>query len=212
MARRFPHPKSRTSSTRGLKLAALQLIALGAFLVVWPYVLPKMIWSEMAKGFLPVGGIAIVSGIVLWMLASARMRGEAASDSHDVDDARTKRSRKLRSPSAREPHTFERTANVIVATAGNADAHQAPPVRPQAWACEVFEQIEWRRFEAVVEALFAQAGFATKSQSHGADGGVDVWLYAKGKPDTPVSIVQCKHWSGKAVGVDKIRELRGVMA
>ena len=78
MARRFPHPKSRASSTRRLKLAALQLIALGAFLVVWPYVLPKMIWSEMAKGFLPVGGIAIVSGIVLWMLASARMRGAEA--------------------------------------------------------------------------------------------------------------------------------------
>ena len=27
-----------------------------------------------------------------------------------------------------------------------------------------------------------------------------------------VSVVQCKHWQGKKVGVDKIRELRGVMA
>ncbi|WP_269631898.1 restriction endonuclease [Pelomonas sp. BJYL3] len=27
-----------------------------------------------------------------------------------------------------------------------------------------------------------------------------------------MSLVQCKHWQGKKVGVDKIRELRGVMA
>ncbi|EIM31450.1 restriction endonuclease [Leptothrix ochracea L12] len=89
-----------------------------------------------------------------------------------------------------------------------------PTVRPQAWGLEVFSVIEWRRFEALVEALFAQAGFVTRSQSHGADGGVDIWLHSRHQPDgSPVSIVQCKHWqSGKPVGVDKIRELRGVMA
>jgi restriction system protein len=91
---------------------------------------------------------------------------------------------------------------------------EAPPERvaPRAWSREVFEVIEWRRFEAVVEALFQQAGFETKTQSHGADQGVDVWLYSKHQPGEPVSIVQCKHWQGKQVGVDKIRELRGVMA
>jgi len=31
-------------------------------------------------------------------------------------------------------------------------------------------------------------------------------------PLTPVGLVQFKHWQGKRVGVDKIRELRGVMA
>ncbi|MEX8499643.1 restriction endonuclease [Leptothrix ochracea] len=89
-----------------------------------------------------------------------------------------------------------------------------PTMRPQAWGLEVFSVIEWRRFEALVEALFAQAGFVTRSQSHGADGGVDIWLHSRHQPDgIPVSIVQCKHWqSGKPVGVDKIRELRGVMA
>lgn len=39
-----------------------------------------------------------------------------------------------------------------------------------------------------------------------------MWLYAKGKPDDAFGIVQCKHWLSKPVGVDKIRELRGVMA
>jgi restriction system protein len=93
-------------------------------------------------------------------------------------------------------------------------APDAPPARPSAWGPEVLRVIEWRRFEALVEALFAQAGFLTRSQSHGADGGVDIWLHSKHQPDgSPVSIVQCKHWSdSKPVGVDKIRELRGVMA
>ena len=76
----------------------------------------------------------------------------------------------------------------------------------------MFEVIEWRRFEAVVEALFRQAGFETRSQSHGADGGVDIWLHSRSVPDRAVSVVQCKHWQGRRVGVDKIRELRGVMA
>lgn len=80
------------------------------------------------------------------------------------------------------------------------------------WGPAVLEAIEWRRFEALVEALFSQAGFETKSQSHGADEGVDIWLYSKNKPGIPVSVVQCKHWKGKRVGVDKVRELRGVMA
>ena len=32
----------------------------------------------------------------------------------------------------------------------------------------MFAAIEWRRFEAVCEALFAQAGFETRALSHGA--------------------------------------------
>ena len=75
----------------------------------------------------------------------------------------------------------------------------------------MFAAIEWRRFEAVCEALFAQAGFTTKSQSHGADGGVDIWLFSK-NADGPATIVQCKHWNNKAVGVRDLRRFFGMMA
>lgn len=61
------------------------------------------------------------------------------------------------------------------------------------------------------ETLFAQAGFQTRSQSHGADGGVDIWLHSA-NAQGPVAVVQCKHWQGKAVGVKEIREFFGVMA
>lgn len=115
----------------------------------------------------------------------------------------------------RPPKTpFAEPASARTSPTAATSAPDAPPARPAAWGAEVFRVIEWRRFEALVEALFAQAGFLTRSQSHGSDGGVDIWLHSKHQPDgSPVSIVQCKHWSdSKPVGVDKIRELRGVMA
>lgn len=59
--------------------------------------------------------------------------------------------------------------------------------------------------------LFAQAGFETRSQSHGAEGGVAIWLHSS-HAQGPVSIVQCKHWQGKPVGVKDMREFYGVMA
>ena len=88
---------------------------------------------------------------------------------------------------------------------------QAVSVKEVRWSSKVFAAIEWRRFEAVMETLFAQAGHDTRSQLHGADGGVDIWLYSK-NPEEPVSVVQCKHWRGYPVTVKELREFLGVMA
>ncbi|AOW14399.1 hypothetical protein LPB72_03310 [Hydrogenophaga crassostreae] len=90
----------------------------------------------------------------------------------------------------------------------NSAKRQAPGSR---WGPAVFAVIEWRRFEAVCEALFGQAGFETRSQSHGADGGVDIWLHSR-HAQGPVAVVQCKHWQGKPVGVQEMREFVGLMA
>ncbi|WP_309682690.1 restriction endonuclease [Polaromonas sp.] len=85
------------------------------------------------------------------------------------------------------------------------------PARPSTWSPAVFAAIEWRRFEAVCETLFGQAGFETRSQTHGADGGVDIWLYSR-HAEGAAAIVQCKHWQGTPVGVKEVREFFGVMA
>lgn len=85
------------------------------------------------------------------------------------------------------------------------------PEQAKSWSAQVFNDIEWRRFEAVCEALFGQAGFETKAQSHGADGGVDIWLHSRHSLG-PAAVVQCKHWLGKPVGVKEMREFYGVMA
>ncbi len=74
----------------------------------------------------------------------------------------------------------------------------------------MFGAIEWRCFEAVCQALFEQAGFSSRTQSHGADGGVDIWLYSR-HAEGPAAIVQCKHWQNKPIGVKEMREFFGVM-
>jgi restriction system protein len=96
---------------------------------------------------------------------------------------------------------------MLMPTAASTAVH-TPATR---WSADVFAAIEWRRFEAVCEALFAQAGFSTRAQSHGADGGVDIWLHSA-NAQGPVGVVQCKHWQGKPVGVKEMREFFGVMA
>ena len=105
-------------------------------------------------------------------------------------------------------------APATVAPPAPRTGRQPPAAIPDHWSRDVFELSEWRRFEAVVEARFAQAGFATRSQPHGSDGGVDIWLYSTnhGDGDAPVSIVQCKQWMRWKVGVKEVRALRGVMA
>ena len=85
------------------------------------------------------------------------------------------------------------------------------PKPSTSWNKQVFSDIEWRRFEAVCEKFFAQAGFKTKSQSHGADGGVDIWMYSD-NAEGEVSIAQCKHFNNKDVDVKLVREFYGVMS
>ncbi|MDO8456027.1 MAG: restriction endonuclease [Burkholderiaceae bacterium] len=87
---------------------------------------------------------------------------------------------------------------------------QTPAPPASIWCPAIFAAIDWQRFEALCDMLFAQAGFETRSQSHGAEGGVAIWLHSS-HAQGPVSIVQCKHWHGKPVGVKDLREFYGVM-
>lgn len=91
---------------------------------------------------------------------------------------------------------------------------EASPARPEpepAWGPGVWAQIEWRRFEAVCEALFAQVGFQTSAQPRSGDGGVNIWLRSRNAQGGPVAVVQCKHWRRKPVGVKELRELMEAM-
>lgn len=77
---------------------------------------------------------------------------------------------------------------------------------------KMLDIIEWRRFEAVVERCYQLKGFSTSTKQHGADGGVDIKLYAEDNPDDLAGVVQCKHWGKRYVGVEQLRALRGSMA
>ena len=182
--------KGRAREKRRLGHVAINLMLVGAGLVLAPFLLSFTGVGKALSGLLPTGLVllAIGAGLMVWM-----------SRRPDPDNGASRSEKPLLAAS----RPLERSAS---------PAPLGVRIRPQAWGTPVFEAIEWRRFEAVVERLFQQAGFDTRSQSHGADDGVDVWLYSRSLPGEPVSLVQCKHWQGRRVGVDKIRELRGVMA
>ena len=132
------------------------------------------------------------------------------------DSANHRRARPLRADAATEATAPAAAASsrstATVPGSSHIGAHPPRPEPPETWCADVFDLIEWRRFEHLVEALFAQAGFETRSQPCGADGGVDIWLHSKNRSGAAVSIVQCKHWTVWKIGVKAIRELRGVMA
>ncbi|MCV2439851.1 restriction endonuclease [Paucibacter sp. DJ2R-2] len=200
----------KTRAARKLEDVAFKILGVGVLLALLPFFLSKSP-LEAAFGMLRLLGVVLLIGggalLVIAKRASQAGRpatGESAKGVGLKQDMRSSESSPaLSTARASVPVTAQAD---LVATSFEAS------VRPDAWRKTVLDVIEWRRFEALVEALFKQAGFETHSQSHGADGGIDIWLYSRHQPGVLVSLVQCKHWQGRKVGVDKIRELRGVMA
>ncbi|MBE0623185.1 MAG: DUF2034 domain-containing protein [Burkholderiales bacterium] len=90
------------------------------------------------------------------------------------------------------------------------DAKPPAAVDVTRWNAGLIAALEWKRFEEICAGLFERLGFAPKLAACGADGGIDIHLYWP-PSDRLVAIVQCKAWA-KKVGVNVIRELRGVMA
>lgn len=192
---------------------AARLVGAGVLILLMPVIFGKMLGKAAgALGQLTWLGPALMlgGGLLFWLGRARSPSVGPATSLQRPKAANTAGHRVAAFSPAPTPVTVPDVAEARPATPPRTP--QTTPARPAAWGAAVFDVIEWRRFEAVVEALFAQAGFETKAQSHGADGGVDVWLYSRNQPGQAVSVVQCKHWQGKKVGVDKIRELRGVMA
>lgn len=197
MARRKPkHP---------LLSAGASLIGRGLMFLLLPAVLgTQPVMNAIGEGLRMPGLLALSAGGVLlglhWLVRQRRTVELPPTDRRNAP-------RRVSEPSNQaEP--------ALAPAARNADM-PAPALAHQRlthWSPEVFAAIEWRRFEAVVEALFAQAGFETRAQTHGTDGGVDVWLHSRHAGGAPVGVVQCKHWQGKPVPVSAMRELLGVMA
>lgn len=207
--------------TRRLGEISLRLIVTGIAFLIVPLFISNPGLRQVMSAVSGMGWLMLLGGASLWWLGRRAQSGEAPkggvtrwptvpvaipdAGGEEATGAASRAGEAPRPSLAEEPSPARRDL---------ADAGALPvvPPRPEAWSSGVFQLIEWRRFEALVERLFQQAGFETQSQSHGADEGVDIWLYSRHQPGAPVSLVQCKHWQGKRVGVDKVRELRGVMA
>ena len=158
-------------------------------------------FSGVAATISGYGWWAIALGVVFlglpYLVAKSQSKSAGSQQTGNGSSKPQPRNRKTppASTARTEPQWSDgsRTAAPLASHASAASAPGALPQPPTTWSAGVFAAIEWRRFEAVCEALFAQAGFETKSQPHGADGGVDIWLHSR-NAEGPVAVVQCKHW------------------
>ena len=194
--RRDRRRRSTQRSSEKLLEADLTVLVIGIALWVAPMFLNgNPLLGGLAQGLrIPAQLLTGIGAVLLVIYALARR----AAEPNEVAPTSP------RAVTPRRSNVAERKEPVMAPLSGE----QQPALT--SWNDDVLAKIEWRRFEALVEALFAQAGFETRSQSHGADGGVDIWLHSK-NAEGPVAVVQCKHWQGKPVGVREMREFLGVM-
>lgn len=83
--------------------------------------------------------------------------------------------------------------------------------RPTSWSAELLRDIEWKLFEDLSAAYYKEKGIHAELTKLGADGGIDIKLF-QDDSGKPTSLVQCKAWNSKQVGVKEIREFLGVMS
>jgi restriction system protein len=188
MPRQAKAERARERASRQLAGKGWAAIVVGIMLlVVVPAFMRGQIATALGQALRPAGWAALLIGATLLGL-------------HFIARRRAFPPAEVR----REP------ALAPVPTQASSPVEGAARRQEHSWSPAVLAAIEWRRFEALCEAFYAQAGLQTRSQSHGADGGVDIWLQSR-HMDAP-RIVQCKHWQGKPVGVKEMREFLGVMA
>jgi restriction system protein len=73
---------------------------------------------------------------------------------------------------------------------------------------EDIRNLSWRDFERLVGEAYRRKGYRVEETgSPAGDGGVDLILHANGDR----TLVQCKHWKQRKVGVKVVRELYGAM-
>jgi restriction system protein len=74
---------------------------------------------------------------------------------------------------------------------------------------ESIRALHWQEFEQLVGEAFRRQGYRVAERGGAApDGGVDLVLLRNGKK----TVVQCKRWKTKQVGVALVRELYGAMS
>lgn len=74
---------------------------------------------------------------------------------------------------------------------------------------ESLRAMDWKTFEDMIGEAFRRQGYTVRENLvGGADGGVDLSL----ERNDQITLVQCKRWRDKPVGVGVVRELYGIMA
>lgn len=94
---------------------------------------------------------------------------------------------------------------------GAAGVTPNPAPDQKEWNLDLLRDIEWKRFEDVCAQFYTLNGVRSETTPLGPDGGVDIRLFQDGTGKV-TTIIQCKAWGYRKVGIKPVRELLGVMA
>ncbi|MDO9165528.1 MAG: restriction endonuclease, partial [Rhodoferax sp.] len=148
--------KRQKRAVNKLQETGFRLCALGlGFLIIPWFIGSSPMLTVVAAGLRTPGWLALAAGVVLLGI-------------HQLTQAKVANNNPLPQLTPRAPTPTERTVlrdiRDDIAAHRRAPGAAAAPTRQVAtyWSPAVFAAIEWRRFEAVCEALFAQAGFETR--------------------------------------------------
>lgn len=153
-----------------LRSVGFQLVLTGLVLVLMPISLgSSVVVGEAVRSLSLVGWPLVIGGTALLLLMALRRRSRTADPA--VVSARAAPSRPGRN-SAR----------------GGEEANPYPP-RPTSWSPAVLDVLEWRRLEALVEALYRQAGFTADAQAFAGENGIHL-----------LNGSACSRWSSGLLG------------
>ena len=161
--------------------------------------------NPLLSAFRPLGWLAVAIGAFLMGVHALRRRAAPPTRLPAIEPGF-----KPRSPAARPAPSAVLIDPPDWRPPPDAPAAVPTPTPVTHWSPGVLGRIEWRRFEAVCEALLQHDGYLTRSQAYGTDGGIDIWLYRDAERRDPVGIVQCKCWTSRLVGEVPLRELLGL--
>ena len=185
-------------------------------LVMLKWIIPTMIASNAATKPLAnmMSGLAWLFSGVFFFIGLISFAREKKSTS--TPKTAPKRSNKtwgasdIALSSNPDPSLATKLKNERISEAWKAEPATAT-AKPTEWSVELLRALEWKRFEDVCQQFYAVKGIRSETTPLGPDGGIDIRLY-QDEMGRPTSIVQCKAWGERNVGVKPVRELLGVMA
>lgn len=220
MARRRGRGKNDESFLEVL-LASPWQVSVGVGVVV--FVALKWVLPAMAGGNMFLKPISAAASSVAWLFAGAffligavvfakekSIKGKLRVVEPSLHDGAAHR------PAPQEP-TWAKYAGATPSDPSIPRGSLGEPIerasqasKPTEWSIDLIRDLEWKRFEDVCQQFYEKKGIRSETTALGPDGGIDVRLY---QDDTgrPTSIVQCKAWGERFVGVKPVRELLGVM-
>lgn len=214
--------RRRNQKESGIDLLLHAPWQVSAVLGVVVFIGLKWFLPALAGGSIILKSMAIAFSSVAWLISAGFF---LISLVVYLKAAKTKNAR----PAAPQPKTIPWPPKSAVAKQSASPVRQEPkvgdsteltyelkssatkaPIKPTEWSIELIRDIEWKRFEDVCQQFYETKGIRSETTALGPDGGIDIRLY-QDDSGAATSIVQCKAWGDRFVGVGPVRELLGVM-